>query len=250
MKVLIYKPKGTEFADDWLYAADQGFKALGAEVHYFENIDQIRYAPDNIVIGFIEDTIAYFDKHGVNYPKPLNIPINIHEAYVGRKIRHSFPIHKVMDLKGPIFIKPANRVKEFSAGVIQDPSKLLNYGVPSDGVAMVSEVMNFKSEYRCFVHNKKVVGMKHYAGDIGTFPNMGCVGNMIRQYSDSPVAYTLDVGIVVDEESMWKESTFLVECNDAWSVCNYGLDPVVYAKMLRDRWFELTGYRKFDEIQN
>ena len=44
---------------------------------------------------------------------------------------------------------------------------------------------------------------------------------------------------------LWKDEDLLVECNDFWSICNYGLDPVIYAKMLRDRWFQLTKYRNF-----
>jgi hypothetical protein len=45
----------------------------------------------------------------------------------------------------------------------------------------------------------------------------------------------MDWGVTRDER------TLLVEVNDAYSLGSYGLDPLVYAPMLADRWFEMTG---------
>ena len=242
MKVYIYKPKETEFSDDWLYAADKGFKGLGAKPIYFEDVTTIPYAPDTVVVGFIEDTRTYFNLHQIEYPKPLNIPEQLNREWaLGREVTNNVSIEEIQKMKGPLFIKPCDNVKEFAAGVIENPSKLTSLGIYGDANALVSETIDMESEYRCFIYNKELVGMKHYQGNFSKFPKMGVVNSMIKNYTDAPIAYSLDVAVC--KNSIF--DTVLVECNDFWSICNYGLDPVIYAKMLRDRWFQLTKYRNF-----
>jgi hypothetical protein len=45
---------------------------------------------------------------------------------------------------------------------------------------------------------------------------------MINHFTDSPIGYTLDVCVNSD-------GTFLIECNDGWSIGNYGLEGKAYA---------------------
>jgi hypothetical protein len=57
---------------------------------------------------------------------------------------------------------------------------------------------------------------------------------MIAAWETSPVAYTLDVAIT------GMGSTPLIEANDFWSMSSYGLESVIYAEMLHDRYFEIV----------
>ena len=58
---------------------------------------------------------------------------------------------------------------------------------------------------------------------------------MVRSYVDSPSAYSIDIGLTDIDE------TIIVEINDGYSLGSYGLDPLLYAKLLSARWAELTG---------
>lgn len=58
---------------------------------------------------------------------------------------------------------------------------------------------------------------------------------MVRSYVDSPSAYSIDIGLTAENE------TIIVEVNDGYSLGSYGLDPLLYAKLLSARWAELTG---------
>jgi hypothetical protein len=48
----------------------------------------------------------------------------------------------------------------------------------------------------------------------------------------------MDFGVLEDG------STVLVECNDGWSIGNYGLCHLKYYQMLKDRWLQITGILK------
>lgn len=66
-------------------------------------------------------------------------------------------------------------------------------------------------------------------------PDTGTVRAAVAAYAEAPVAYSLDFGVTADGR------TLLVEANDAFALGAYGLEPVVYARMLEDRWLELVG---------
>jgi len=275
MKVYIYKPDKSGFQDDWLFAADMGFKQLGAKIIYFDNIQSVPYAPDNVVVAYIEDTQYYIDKNIGYILMPMNIPSPLSRpSFTGRKIRDSIELRHVKDTVSvfnleKIFIKPAEVTKQFPSGVIKISN--LDILIPrSSGIGGAAEILGLRpitdytrvfisepveifSEWRCFVHNNKLVGLQWYSGDFTEFPSNDKIINFIdrmRTWEHCPIAYTLDVAIIRSNKFENNDSpesnsrTVIMECNDAWSIGNYGLDPLIYVKMLRDRWFELTNYRK------
>jgi hypothetical protein len=274
MKVYIYKPDKSGFQDDWLFAADMGFKRLGAKIIYFDDIQSVPYAPDNIVVAYIEDTQYHLDRNIGYIPMPMNIPSPLtRPSFTGRRINSSVELRHVKNTVtvfnlDKIFIKPAEVTKQFPSGVIKISN--LDILIPrSGGIGGAAEISGLKlitdytrvfisepveifSEYRCFVHENKLVGLKHYSGDFTEYPSNNKILNFIdrmRTWEYCPIAYTLDVAIIRSNKLETNDSpesssrTVVMECNDAWSIGNYGLDPLTYAKMLRDRWFELTGYR-------
>jgi len=246
-----------QIPDDWVFSAMLGFKNKGWTIKYFEEEDCIGCLPlkdDIVIVGYIETTIKYFELYNIPVPKPLNIPESLRTPLFlgsGRVIGET----TVGDIKGglqlPIFIKPADRVKQFCSGLLEN-QKLVPYilnDAPDSAKAMTSTPMNFISEWRCFVHKGELVGMHHYSGDFMFTPETRLIKFMVEQYKDAPVAYTLDVGVY---ESTYTTScgnvikghaTALVECNDMWSVGHYGLRADTYATLLRDRWFEIMKTR-------
>lgn len=136
----------------------------------------------------------------------------------------------------PIFVKPNKYSKEFIGGVAESKQSFNNcfYDVSDDKELLVSEVVNFVSEYRGYVIDKELRGIKHYQGDFRVFPDMTIIDSAIKDYISQPIGYSIDFGITDDGK------TLLVECNDGYSLGNYGLNDVTYSTLLARRWIEMT----------
>jgi hypothetical protein len=225
---------------DWAVSAYMGFKHKQANIIFFEDIEEVPVSPWNIVVGFIETTNKYFEKLGLPSKQAINIPEEL-IAFTGRKIfkGHLFDL-EYMEGKWPLFIKPDGKAKEFIAGVVRDKKTADLYFNDLDRYTKIlcSEVVEFVSEYRTYIINGTIKGIKHYIGDYFIFPDPQRVKDMVMSYKDAPAGYSLDVGITKNGE------TLLVECNDGWSLGNYGLEDTIYANLLATRWRELMKERK------
>lgn len=244
MKAYIQRIAG-QIPDDWLFSAMMGFKNKGAEIVFFEeeDIDLIPCTGYEIVVAYIEPTLEYFRINNIKVGKPLNIPEQLHlTQFLHRSITHTTMGELKADpSKVNIFVKPADRVKGFSSGVISQHSLKPFVFADVDGSTgvMCSTPINFLSEYRCFVHNGVLKGVQYYVGDFTLFPDESRIRQMVAQYTGAPRAYTLDVGIVKCSDPALGYKTVLVECNDMWSVAHYGLRDHIYSTLLHDRWREL-----------
>jgi hypothetical protein len=248
MEVYIHQVDG-QYSDDWLFAAYLGFKKKGATIINFEDIDEVPFNNLNhVVVTGVDESIHYFQKYGVPVPKPFNIPDCLNDEYfLGRNVKVMSMGEFKNDKTLPVFVKPQGRYKEFSSGVLTkaDTKRLALHDVPDESLVMTSSVVDFDSEYRCFVYNSKLVGIKHYQGD---FSNLNIdfykLLNMIKYFEVyAPVAYSLDIGII-NHPVGGMSSMYLVEVQDMWSIGHYGLDIQNYSSMLRDRWFQIIRAKK------
>ena len=243
MKVYIQQVDG-KFPDDWIYAAWLGFNKLGAEIFFFEDLQEVPKSKRNIVISYVEETSNYFRNIGVMIPIPINIPY-ILEKYTKREINYTTMGEFKKNVKTPIFVKPKNRFKGFPSGVIKNESskKFVFNDVQDSEEILTSSLIEMVTEYRCFVYKQELVGIQWYGGNFEIFPDIQIVKDIINDFKElAPISYTVDVAVTD------KNETVLVEIQDFWSLCNYGLEAKIYAKMLRDRWFEIVG-RKELELQ-
>lgn len=224
-----------EFLYDFCFSAFEGFKYKGIPTEFFESSKEIPTNNNIIVVGSVESTMEYLGKIGVRIPNPINIPTQL-SSYTNRKTEIMSMEEFRKNENFPIFIKPQSKIKEFPSGVLQKKSsiKLLLNDVPNDSIVLTSEVINMVSEYRVFIKNKKIIGLKHYFGNFQIFPDINTIVEMVNKFIDSPSSYSLDVAINDSGE------TILVECNDAWSIGNYGLDSEIYVSFLLNRWVEMT----------
>jgi hypothetical protein len=220
---------------DWAVSAYLGFRDKQMNIIFFENIEEVPISPNNIVVAYIEDTIKYFKNLGVDIPKAINIPKELIK-YTKRNIRYMTMGEFKNDPQIPVFVKPNKFAKEFVSGVIKksDSKKYFFNDITDDTPVLVSDVIDIISEYRCYVLKGDLKGIKWYIGDIRIFPDVKVIDAAIADYNSAPLAYVIDFGITKDGE------TVVVECNDAWSVGNYGLNDTTYANMLLTRWLEIT----------
>lgn len=136
-----------------------------------------------------------------------------------------------------IFIKPKDSAKKFTGCVLNSISdRYLLKGASLQTPVLCAETVYWLSEYRVFVVNSRIAGIRHYWGDEQVHLNLQEVEEAIRRLEASPErtnGYGIDFGILQNGE------TALIEWNDGYSLGSYGLDDELYAELIIARWEEM-----------
>lgn len=266
MKAFV-KVRNGNFPDVNYYMAWKGFNDIGYEVVKFEEAEQdtIEVSEETPVfagVGSCRKIIKRvwgWDYVGINpYPTELT-------PYMRRKVeRKKWLDARKEALEGHMFIKPVIQ-KQFTGTVLNTLLDTIRTGkMEEDHEVFVCEPVKFVSEFRVYVHEHEIVGVKHYFSEedwgYQYAPYIGGLKEMIAAYKPSaPIAYGMDVGMIF--KPTWTEKdkaeliaagecschleggnyvNTLVEINDGICLGNYGLDPIHYAEMISSRWLELT----------
>lgn len=243
--IYLQKNEEDEIFSDFVFAAyigfqDRKFRYAIKELKFFQKIEEVPVDKNNIIIGSIENTSYFFEKLNIKVPAPINMPKELEELSKRKSyITTLGEVRNYTEDKFPLFIKTVHKTTDFIAGPIKNKYLFncsYNYydnNFSDDLEVVISEVINFIGEYRCFINEGKITGIKHYINDFTVFPDIDYINKCIKAFKNCPIAYTLDVGITD------KGETLLVECNDAWSIGNYGLDATIYSDILFKRWNEI-----------
>jgi hypothetical protein len=140
----------------------------------------------------------------------------------------------ILNYDGKLFIK-STQTKLFS-GAVYDKMFIGSLDKFSpDTEVIITKPFDRKilTEWRCYVHYKKIVDARNYSGDFKITPNWDYVQSIINENSDFPEAYVVDVGVLDGGENV------VIEFNDMWAIGNYGIDNLEYYKLLRGRYFEI-----------
>ena len=235
----IQKHQG-EFANINTLTAFLGFREKGYEVRFFEYPD-LPYSdiqPDTPVMGGIPVVVAALTHLGIVVPELPSIPAAL-QGFAGRQAWLS-TMQEARNLVSDgrsIFVKPVPADRKLFSGIVfrQFRDTIATAHVPPEYPVVCSDVVDFVSEYRAFVLESEVLGLRHYKGDFRVFPDPAVIDSAVATYSSSPTAYGIDFGVASDGR------TLLVETNEAYSLGCYGLTPVLYSTFLERRWAELTG---------
>lgn len=235
-KVYIQKV-GNRIASENSFLAALGFSQLGyAVIEVDEESLQVKLIeePTAIVVGGTKFLRKAFSILKIEQPKVHNPHICLPE-YVGRDICEA-TLEEVKTLtEFPFFIKPLDSYKLFTGYVINSPQDFMKIAsIPLTTKILLSECVEFVSEYRCFVLNGNMVGAKNYKGDFKLIPDFKIIENAIQDYHEQPTAYSIDFGITKDGR------TLLIEMNDGFGLGAYGLDKIIYCKILQTRWDEIV----------
>jgi ATP-grasp domain-containing protein len=197
--------------------------------NWLNNDDDIKYELTDeetksgfIPIGEVGFVVNYLREHHNKYPLPINVPEKLFR-YAKRNIFNGN--EEAFWGKGEMYVK-SNSIIKYSINGLIDSNK---YDLPV-GDYQFSEIIDVQSEYRCFIFKNKLVGIQNYSGDFTIFPDVNVIKNMIIDYKDSPVAYTLDVGI---NES----GTFVIEVHDFFSCGLYGFSDHRILPFMFSQWF-------------
>lgn len=221
------------------HQAADGLLLLGYEVEWFKQEDllanKLDITLDTLVVGYINTYRSALIQLGICPPDNIDFPEEL-SKYLGRKIWKTDLGYVRNEANWPVFAKPCYAHKEFTGKLFTRFSDLISSSIlPKDFTVWASEPIRFISEYRCFMHKKEIVDVRHYKGDPLVFPNGLTIKSMADKWTSAPSACCIDVGVTDDGR------TLLVEVNDGHSMGDYGLQSIVYARMLETRWCELTG---------
>jgi hypothetical protein len=242
--------------------AVHGFREMGAEIVNYETIDEIYQwvTQDDIVLDYIDQCLTIFDKfnkhpHLEDYPEVL-------KPYLGRKTWNDTIDHINTDPSTwGVFVKPTKE-KAFTGKIINGPADLVGCGSCYENYnVLCSEVLDIKREWRGFVYYDKLIDIRPYHGDWHYNYDPETIDEIMKAFvawEDRPVACSIDFAVVMKnhtisefkhnkEGKMYRigshqepcEETIFLEANDAYALGNYGLDPLLYAKLISARWSQI-----------
>lgn len=240
-KVYIHKQGNRIFSDNCFIAA-LGFAQMGYHVieiepgpkMYIDMCDD----PTIMFVGGINSVKSALQAIAIKAPNIDNPHIHLPQ-YLGRNVFEVNwqEVEQIAEQNNfPFFIKPLEDHKLFTGYVVKSKHDLLQakFRIKQDTKLLMSECVKFVSEYRCFVLKGELVGCKNYTGDFRILPNFDIIEAAIKDYKNQPAAYSIDFGITDDGK------TLLIEINDAFGLSAYGLNKIIYCKMLEARWDEIT----------
>lgn len=173
--------------------------------------------PNYIPIGSVEFVSKYITDYYGLMPKPKNIPIElIGKNWTGRNVINGTE----KDIIGEKFVKSNDRIKSFTEICKTAP----------EGNYQISDLIDIESEWRAFVFNGKLVGLKNYSGEFDIFPNVDKIKAMINAYKTQPIAFTLDVAISNND-------TVIIEVHDFFSCGLYGFAEHKILPFMFSEWF-------------
>ena len=188
---------------------------------------------DNPTIQSVLKRIGY-NREFLSYPKSLRQYLyrNVRETTIANLIAES----SSTDISN-IFIKPRDKSKLFTGFVVNSNNDLFNIFHYSKSTRLfVSPIVEWISEFRVFVNNSNIVGIKNYSGKSDASIDMKLIKSAISDLENSQEStqgYSLDFGVLDNGE------TALVEWNDGYALGAYGLDEEIYTDLILARWNEI-----------
>ncbi|WP_338760484.1 ATP-grasp domain-containing protein [Bernardetia sp. ABR2-2B] len=229
------------------FTAMKGFEFMGAKNILVNSIADMRNLTNNTItdldnkeniavggIGFVKSRLEYLG-YSYNLESGLDYPIEI-RSYLGREIWTS-TIDEISRTLPNVFIKPKDEIKQkFFTGLVINSSKdLIGKGIQGQNYEVwCSELINPIAEFRVFVRYGEILDIRRYRGNYNINPDYKIIEKCIKDFTSSPLAYGIDFCVTE------KGKTLLLEVNDGFSLGDYGLNFLDYAKLNYTRWSELV----------
>ncbi len=204
--------------EKWIY---NGNSRHGFKLTSLSSFKPIRDEVNIYPVGSVEFVLDYFKFcHGIENIAPINIPPQL-DQFTNRKIERVYNLRSLTTSE-PQFIKSMTKIKGHSE-IVEGTREF-----PYDHY-LVSDMLDIKAEWRCFVYRGKLLDAKCYSYTDSPFcaPDLYVIHDMISAYKPSPTAYTLDV--CVDSSGR----TSIIEVHNFFSCGLYGFnDYGNYLQML------------------
>lgn len=220
------------------HTAIEAYYNMGFEITMVDDLEALEILEENIFLGSIEFIHHALKKLQVELPAANDYPLSLRK-YLKRKVWTS-SINEIAGNpdKWNVFVKPKAQKKKFVGRLIRSTKDLIACGdMNEDTEVWVSEPIHFVAEWRVFVRYGRVLSVRPYRGNWRANFDYKVIEEAIAAFTEQPAGYALDFGLTDNNELA------LVEFNDGYSLGNYGLFYIDYAKLLAARWAELTKQR-------
>lgn len=191
------------------------------EYEFVESVEEIKNK--GIPIGSLEFVKDYIEKiENKEMSKPINIPkILLEEKLLVREVQITNDLNEVFENDNEkLFIKSNDKYKDICGLYnINEAKKIPN------GEYLVSEIVDFISEWRIFVHENKIVGVNQYLGEF-IYPDLNFVQEIVDKYKSEIKSYTIDIGILEDGKNDIVEIHPFVSCG-LYGFNDYKLMPIM-----------------------
>jgi len=223
--------------NDYLITNIAELKDLKEDLTAYTPIGSVEFCRELMRVLEVDEPESFSYLNYIDLRESQRQNIDLSTTPEGRQIYLAYA-QDIIRLKTPLdeyFIKP-QRTKKFDAFKV--PTSFLKefndpYVIP---LSYYSEVVNFEAEFRFYILNKEIVGFSQYGEGPQLEPDIKVVKDVILQFTDQPVGYSIDVGIV-------KDRTLLVELNDGWALGYYPWGTCKfndYVELITERWKQIT----------
>lgn len=227
--------------DDYLITTIAELKDLKEDLIDYVPIGSVEFCRELMRVLDVDEPESFSYLNYIDLREPQRQTIDSSIAQEGRQIYLAYA-QDIIRLKNPLdeyFIK-SQRTKKFEAFKV--PTSFLKefndpYVIP---LSYYSEIVNFEAEFRFYILNKEIVGYSQYGEGPQLEPDIKVVKDVILQFSNQPVGYSIDVGIV-------KDKTLLVELNDGWALGYYPWGTCKfndYVELMTERWEQIKESKK------
>ena len=243
MSALGYWPNN-QFPDVNYYLAWKGYNMSGYSAVMFDDVDSVNITKETPIFAGSRTFDKVMNKLNVNYTGINTYPDSLSKYYNREITKTTLGVakSKFSSNESPLFVKPILN-KQFNGNLWKSFLDLIPLAkIPDETSVLMCEPVKFESEFRVYVIEDEIVGIKHYHGDLRLVPSDSFIKDVIKSYkNEAPSGYAVDVGIIRKElNSSISYIDTVVEVNDGTSLGNYGLDPVHYAELLLTRWTEIV----------
>lgn len=187
-----------------------------------------------VPIGSIEFVLNFYKVyHNINNIIPINIPKELNEyKFLKREL---YQKESLVDGDN-YFYKSKNKFKDLCDIAQGRQIKQIENDI------LIYDLIEIETEYRCFIFNGKLLDIKNYGNRFDLLPNIKLIEDMIRQYKNSPKAYTIDVAILKNTYE-----TALIEVHHFFSCGLYGFcDYNSLPKMFINTHNEIINNKEFN----
>lgn len=222
-------------------------RGIPHELFFEKHLHRRRLAlsPDVLVAGHIPTVVAAVRQLGVEPPPPDDYPAAL-RPWLRRHVWTSTVgaiVQRLQDGRGgPLFVKPAGRLKRFTGRVLESWDDLRYLAGAGDRAPVLcAEVVTWLTEYRVFVTRGTIVGIRHYLGDPTVSADRGVIEAAVAAFEASGEAlagYGIDFGVLADG------TTALIEVNEGYGLGAYGLGDAEYTDVIIARWCEMTQWAR------
>ena len=100
-----------KITSDFIFSAFEGILKNNYQYKFFEDIDDVPLNKNVVVIGYVEDTIKWFEKMNIDEPKPFDVPdfllpfakreidFKTRKSFIDGNIIYQFLLNHIQDLR-------------------------------------------------------------------------------------------------------------------------------------------------------